>query len=473
MKTSAASLLAFAALLTTAAADGASTWLQWSSPAPAPAPAPVTWTDWETSYSTVYKTVDNTVTVTETPKPVTVTVTATATQVSVSVSGSVATVVNTVVNTVVPPAVTVTVTSVAVSVSVVSSISTVTNTVTVTSVSRSVTTAPAPTGITTCSSRIVNPTYTTTASLPSDYLWGCPVGTICKPPQVDCNFEQNPPADSYYCSPDECVPISPLPPIEEYINQPVNSTCAFLTPIKNYFNLNPQLFQMDYNIFNIYGNPVCPIIEKVYVTVTTTVVSGTTVVVPTTIVQYSNVPTTVVRTQVDTQYSNVPVPTTLVQVSNVPVPTTVVQVSNVPVPTTVVEYSKVEVPTTVVEYETVYASSSWGAWNSKVTKRAEFEDHHLEKRANAVYNSACYPQCNYAVGVVASMHYVDALCNVGGPFSVAYDAFRSCTMANPIVNGMGNVADVSLGVAVAKCKYPMKRTAAPEPSAAGFRFARG
>lgn len=455
MKTSSASLLAFAALLTTAAADGASTWLQWSSSAPAPAPAPVTWTDWETSYSTIYKTVDNYITVIETPKPVTVTVTATATQVSVSVSGSVATVVNTVVNTVVPPAVTVTVTSVGVSVSVVSSVSTVTSTVTVTSVSRSVTTAPAPTGITTCETRTKNPTYTTSTPLPTDYLWGCPPGTICTPPRIDCNFEQNPPSKDYYCSPDQCKPVKPLPDVDVLIGGAVNASCAFLTPVDGYFNVNPQFFGLDYNVYNIYGNPVCPIIEKVYITVTTTVVSGTTVAItlPTTIVEYSNVPTTVVNTVVNTEYSKVPVPTTIVQVSNIPV------------------------PTTVVEYETVTASSSWAAWNSKVTKRAELEARDLEERDQPIYfASACIGPCNAAalwaqnIGLVST-----SLCVPNGQFSRGWASFQACTRSNPI--GAANpqpVSTVGLADAVNLCGYPiLKRTAAAEPSAPAFRFARG
>lgn len=62
------------------------------------------------------------------------------------------------------------------------------------------------TGIVTCSSRTVNPTYTASIPLPDDYTWGCPPGYLCKPPQINCNFEQNPLADTYYCSPDECLP---------------------------------------------------------------------------------------------------------------------------------------------------------------------------------------------------------------------------------------------------------------------------
>jgi hypothetical protein len=52
------------------------------------------------------------------------------------------------------------------------------------------------TGLVTCPTRVINPTYTTSMPLPDDYTWGCPPGTLCQPPQVDCNFEQNPPTPS-------------------------------------------------------------------------------------------------------------------------------------------------------------------------------------------------------------------------------------------------------------------------------------
>lgn len=525
MKSPAASLLTSAALLSTASAGGASTWLTWSSSAaPAPAaPEPVTWTDWVTEVETVYKTVDNYITVTATQTlppvtvtqpPVTVTVTAVETDVQVSVSNNVvlSTVVsnnvvpttvisnNVVVSTVAqppPPAETVTVYITSVAVSVVQSIGTVTvtdtvtDTVTITDIVSSVATTTAPTlnGLVTCPSRTINPTYTVSTPFPTDYLWGCPVGKICRPPRINCNFEQNPPADTYYCSPDECEDIAPLPPIDDYLNNgTVNPTCAFLTPVDDYFNLNPQIFQMDFNIFNTLGNPVCP--TTVSETVTTTVVSGTTftVTVPTTVVEYSNVPvpTTVLSNVVvpTTLVSNVEVPTTIVNnvpttvvnnvpttiVNNVPVPTTIV--NNVPVPTTVVSYENVEVPTTI--YETVVVSSTWGAWNSKVTKRAELEDRDLEKRAAALYNSKCYTPCNYAVGVYQSVHLVSALCVQSGDFVRAYNSFTACTRANPVVNGAG-LQDVSLARPVSFCKLAMKRTAAPEPEPTlpAFRFARG
>jgi hypothetical protein len=100
------------------------------------------------------------------------------------------------------------------------------------------------TGIVTCPSRTINPTYTTSTQLPDDYTWGCPPGYLCQPPQVNCNFEQNPPADTYYCSPDECVPAPPL----SSFNQ-TGPGCGPYQTAPGYFNFNPELFGLSYSIF--------------------------------------------------------------------------------------------------------------------------------------------------------------------------------------------------------------------------------
>jgi len=125
------------------------------------------------------------------------------------------------------------------------------------------------TGLVTCPSRIINPTYTPPTPLPSNYLWGCPPGKLCHPKRECCNFEQNPPAESYVCAPEECMPVADLPPLETWLDyENVNDTCAWLTPMDDYFNLNPTFFGLDFDIFNIYGQPSCsPVLPPSIVTV--------------------------------------------------------------------------------------------------------------------------------------------------------------------------------------------------------------
>lgn len=136
------------------------------------------------------------------------------------------------------------------------------NTVVVTAQCSTTVAAPAPvatlTGLVTCTSRIVNPTYTPASALPSNYHWGCPPGYICTPTQDGCNFEQGPPADTYFCPPDQCQPAGALPPLSDIIalvNQ--GPMCAWLTPPTGYFNLNPIPWGLSYSIFNIFGQPTC------------------------------------------------------------------------------------------------------------------------------------------------------------------------------------------------------------------------
>ena len=124
-------------------------------------------------------------------------------------------------------------------------------------------------GLVTCTSRIINPTYTPPAPLPTNYLWGCPPGTICTPPQIGCNWEQNPPNETYVCAPSECKPVPPLPTISNYNStwpNPDQPTCAWDNPVLGYFHLNPEFFGLTFQIFNVFGQPVCPA-----ATVTTTV----------------------------------------------------------------------------------------------------------------------------------------------------------------------------------------------------------
>lgn len=112
-------------------------------------------------------------------------------------------------------------------------------------------------GLVTCPSRTINPTYTAPTALPTDWLWGCPPGTICTPKQIDCNFEQNLPSDEFICSPDECLAVKPLPPL------PLDwdpHNCTPYDPPEGYFNLAPPIFGLDYDIFAFNGQlgPSCP-----------------------------------------------------------------------------------------------------------------------------------------------------------------------------------------------------------------------
>ena len=72
-------------------------------------------------------------------------------------------------------------------------------------------------GLITCPSRIVNPTYTPADPLPTSYLWGCPPGTVCAPPMLNRNYEQNLPTDMYLCPLDQCITPPPVPVLSDDI----------------------------------------------------------------------------------------------------------------------------------------------------------------------------------------------------------------------------------------------------------------
>ena len=100
--------------------------------------------------------------------------------------------------------------------------------------SLTVTTVRSPiTSLSLCPQSIINPTYTITGTIPSDWTWGCPPGSRCNPPKIDCNYEVLP-ADTYYCSPDECVPVYALP-------SATASTIPF-SFVQDYIYLNPSAF---------------------------------------------------------------------------------------------------------------------------------------------------------------------------------------------------------------------------------------
>ncbi|KAJ5542069.1 hypothetical protein N7461_008072 [Penicillium sp. DV-2018c] len=99
-----------------------------------------------------------------------------------------------------------------------------------------------------CPSLISNPYYTPTAPLPEDYTWGCPPGYICHPThkgdRANCTIEAGLPDVGYVCTPSDCVPAPPLDtdPSSEYGLS------------KEYYNLNPEGFGLDYSIYDTSGN---------------------------------------------------------------------------------------------------------------------------------------------------------------------------------------------------------------------------
>jgi hypothetical protein len=110
--------------------------------------------------------------------------------------------------------------------------------------------------ITLCTSRDINPTYTAAIiPLPSDYTWGCPPGYLCKPKQENCNFEVGLPSESYYCAPDECIPVTPLPapqlwnPTVYGNSSPATDPSLKYDVVDHYFNMNPRDYGLSYDIF--------------------------------------------------------------------------------------------------------------------------------------------------------------------------------------------------------------------------------
>jgi hypothetical protein len=107
-----------------------------------------------------------------------------------------------------------------------------------------------------CPTLIINPTYTPVASLQRNYTWGCPPGYLCKPKHTGadagCNIEAGLPAESYVCRPEECIKSPPFIH-DQYWGTPVesNEIRSTYNVSKNYFNLDPQLFGLNYSIFRI------------------------------------------------------------------------------------------------------------------------------------------------------------------------------------------------------------------------------
>ncbi|KAJ5882734.1 uncharacterized protein N7473_011168 [Penicillium subrubescens] len=123
----------------------------------------------------------------------------------------------------------------------------------------STTSEPTQFSLSICPTRIKNPTYTAPFPQPTDYTWGCPPHYLCQPdkktPDGECNFEAGPPADTYYCAPDQCVPSPPLLTPQFGKASDATGEASFFEVSPGYFNLNPYEFGLDYDIFIFPGPP--------------------------------------------------------------------------------------------------------------------------------------------------------------------------------------------------------------------------
>jgi hypothetical protein len=109
--------------------------------------------------------------------------------------------------------------------------------------------------LTICPTRTLNPTFTAQYPVPTEFTWGCPPGYLCKPEQINCNFEAGIPAEDFYCSPDQCVAASALgvPQVWDttiYGNStPATDPSLRFNVIDHYFNMNPADYGLSYDIF--------------------------------------------------------------------------------------------------------------------------------------------------------------------------------------------------------------------------------
>lgn len=75
--------------------------------------------------------------------------------------------------------------------------------------------------------------------------WGCSPGYVCNPTLPwYCDLWANPPSSSFLCSASECQKAPDYPDIA----WPVNQT-SYFPPAPGYFNLNPQAFGLNFDIF--------------------------------------------------------------------------------------------------------------------------------------------------------------------------------------------------------------------------------
>jgi hypothetical protein len=100
-----------------------------------------------------------------------------------------------------------------------------------------------------CPTRTINTVFTYPAScLPPNYLWGCPPGYLCTPPQVDCDLEVGPPSNDYVCTPSDCKPPPAIHTPAITAIQDVTNFSPYPLPT-GYFNINPVLFGLDWGFF--------------------------------------------------------------------------------------------------------------------------------------------------------------------------------------------------------------------------------
>lgn len=109
------------------------------------------------------------------------------------------------------------------------------------------------TSLSLCPSRIVNPTFTPSFPLPTDYTWGCPPGSLCQPDKHTkngiCDFEVGPPADTYFCPPIQCIPSPPRLAPQYPEESSGRSAVGYVQVSPGYFNLNPMQFGLTWGIF--------------------------------------------------------------------------------------------------------------------------------------------------------------------------------------------------------------------------------
>ncbi|EEH50478.1 uncharacterized protein PADG_06557 [Paracoccidioides brasiliensis Pb18] len=106
--------------------------------------------------------------------------------------------------------------------------------------------------VTPCPSLTVNPTFTPSVPYPSNYLWGCPPGTLCKPDRRKekgrCNVEVGFPSLEYFCRPEECEPNPRL--IPQWWGKPaVSREIGEWVVSDHYYNLDPRKFGLGLDIF--------------------------------------------------------------------------------------------------------------------------------------------------------------------------------------------------------------------------------
>lgn len=79
----------------------------------------------------------------------------------------------------------------------------------------------------------------------SDLTFGCKPGYVCDPPMPDgCNFWPAPPSKDYLCKPEHCRLAPPVTTVEWDEGE-----TGYFPPSNGYFNLNPNMFGLSYDIF--------------------------------------------------------------------------------------------------------------------------------------------------------------------------------------------------------------------------------